>query len=95
MENCNGRCIAGVIIAVIFGALFLWTLFFAIKLQWTGAMYSYGTYWYYLLALIFLAVAKGAKWWAFTCPHCRPGYGECWGMEAKPAAKRASKRRKK
>ena len=56
-NGCSGRCIAGVIIAIIFGGLFLWTLIDGIRLQWGAqSMYALAEY---LLALVFLAIAKG------------------------------------
>ena len=69
MKGCNGRCLAGVIVAIIFGALFIWTLVIAYQTQLTD-LWNYNVLPWYLLALVFLAVAKGAKHWAMGCPHC-------------------------
>ncbi len=75
MNGCSGRCIAGVIIAIIFGGLFLWTLIDGIGLQWrAGSAYALAEY---LLALVFLAIAKAAKWWAMSCGHPLPGKAMC------------------
>ena len=95
-KGCSGKCIAGIIIAIIFGALFLWTLVDGIGLQWRVGTYSALAE--YLLALVFLAIAKSAKWWAMSCGHSMPGMGGahcCCGMpgcmgchDEKPKAKK-------
>ncbi|MFH1978739.1 MAG: hypothetical protein ABIJ92_05420 [Candidatus Aenigmatarchaeota archaeon] len=64
--GCNGRCVAGVIIAIIFGALFLWTLVQGFVFQTAGAPMA-TAFGYYLIALIFVVVAKWAKMWAHAC----------------------------
>ncbi|MBI4021410.1 MAG: hypothetical protein HY369_04140 [Candidatus Aenigmarchaeota archaeon] len=71
MKNCSGQCIAGTIVAIIFGALFLWTLVLAYHTQ-VADLRSYDVLPWYVLALIFLAIAKWGKHWAYGCPHCGP-----------------------
>lgn len=85
-EGCSGKCIAGIVIAIIFGALFLWTLIDAIGLQWrVGTYYALAQY---LLALVFLAIAKAAKWWSMSCGHSMPGSAQCCCVEEPKKKKR-------
>lgn len=68
MKGCNGRCVGGIIVAIIFGALFLWTLVLAYHTQ-KANLWDYNVLPWYILALIFLAIAKWGKHWAMMCPH--------------------------
>ena len=66
--KCNGRCVVGAAVAIFFGSLFLLVLIDGIRTQWGGSMgTAFGRY---IVALILFAIAKCAKWWAMTCPHC-------------------------
>ena len=87
-KDCTGQCIAGVIIAIIFGGLFLWTLIDGIGLQWRAQTpFALAEY---LLALVFLAIVKAAKWWAMGCNHPMPGSGCrcCWSEPVKAKRKK-------
>jgi len=65
-HNCNGRCIIGIVIAIIFGALFLWFLVQGFLYQSAGVAMA-TAFAYYLVALIFAAIAKISKNWAMVC----------------------------
>lgn len=69
MEKCTGRCLVGIIIAIIFGALFLWTLVFAYQTHIRN-LGNYLILGWYLLALVWLAIAKVGKRWGMGCSHC-------------------------
>lgn len=73
-SKCTGRCIAGIIIAIVFGALFIWTLIQGFLVQSAGREMAM-VFWYYVGALVFLAIAKTAKYWAMHC-GCDCNYGE-------------------
>lgn len=74
MGKCTGKCLVGVIIAIIFGALFVWTLVVAYQTHITD-LWNYNSLLWYVLALIFLAIAKCAKHWGMGCPHYGSGTG--------------------
>ena len=63
--KCEGKCLIGTIVAIIFGALFIWTLVTGFLTQAAGGMAS--AFAYYLVALVFLVIAKLAKWHAMSC----------------------------
>lgn len=69
MKNCTGQCLAGAIVAIIFGSLFLWTLVVTYQTH-IQDLWSYAVLPWYILSLIFLAIAKWAKCWGWNCPHC-------------------------
>ena len=89
-NNCSGQCIAGIIIAIIFGALFVWTLVFGYQAQVVNRNVS--AFVTYVLALVFLAIAKFAKMWGMGCPGGHMGgmgHGCCCGpMESEKKKKR-------
>ena len=66
MKGCSGQSIVGVIVAIIAGALFLYTLIFAFKFQWMGGSMSASVF-LYILALVFLAIAKVSKAYSHEC----------------------------
>jgi hypothetical protein len=72
--KCDGRCIMGVIVAIIFGALFLWMLVAGYLTQAAGNGLT--AFAYYLVALVFAVVAKMSKYHAECC-------GESKGLAAK------------
>ncbi len=72
--KCDGRCITGVIIAIIFGALFIWMLAAGFLIQLAGNAFT--AFAYYLVALVFAVAAKMAKWHAMRC-------GESKGLVAR------------
>lgn len=69
MGKCTGRCLVGTIVAIVFGALFLWTLVVAYQTHIANLM-SYNSLMMYVLALVWLAIAKCAKCWGRGCSHC-------------------------
>ncbi|MBU0953471.1 MAG: hypothetical protein KKA90_03565 [Nanoarchaeota archaeon] len=73
-RDCTGQCVAGVIIAIIFGALFLWTLVLGYQTQVIGRNVS--AFVTYALALVFLVIAKVAKCWGKSCT-CGCAGGMC------------------
>ncbi len=88
-NNCSGQCIAGIILAIIFGALFLWTLVFGYQAQVLNRNVS--AFVTYVLALVFLAIAKYAKLWGMGCA-CGGmggmGHGCCCAPEPEKKKKR-------
>lgn len=67
MHGCTGRCVVGIVIAIIVGAFFIWTLIEGISMQvFKGATMS-TVFWYYLGAIILAVVAKMAKMHAMHC----------------------------
>ena len=75
MKNCSGKCIAGIIVAIIFGGLFLWTLVLAYRTHITD-LWNYNVLPWYILSLVFLVIAKGGKKWGMGCLHCMPESGK-------------------
>jgi hypothetical protein len=72
--KCDGRCITGIIIAIIFGALFIWMLVTGFLTHAAGNGFT--AFAYYLVALVFAIAAKMSKWHAMRC-------GESKGLAAK------------
>lgn len=73
MKNCNGKCVGGAVIAIIFGALFLWTLVATYKTHSAAAnLWDYNVLAWYGLAMVFLTIAKVGKSWGMGCSHCQP-----------------------
>ena len=70
MNDCTGRCIAGIVVAIIFGSLFLWTIVHGYHTQLNN-LSSFAALPWYLLALVFVAIAKAAKMWGMGCEHCK------------------------
>ena len=68
MKGCSGQCLAGMIVGIIFGALFLWTLVVAYQTHILD-LWNYNVLIWYLMAVVFLAIAKMAKHWGMKCPH--------------------------
>lgn len=68
-NGCDYRCITGIILAVIFGALFLWFLVQGFVLQ-TGGAAMLTAFLYYLASLILLVITKHLKYWASHCSCC-------------------------
>lgn len=66
VNGCDYRCITGIILAVIFGALFLWFLVQGFVLQ-TGGAAMLTAFLYYLATLILLVITKHLKYWASHC----------------------------
>ncbi len=72
--RCDGRCITGVIIAIIFGALFIWMLAAGFLIQAAGN--SFTAFAYYLVALVFAVAA------CMSCHHAMR-CGESKGLVAR------------
>lgn len=66
---CN-RCYISVILAIIFGALFLWSFVNGFKLQFTTDANFWIVFIWYVLALIWLSMAKIFKKNFYLC-SCR------------------------
>lgn len=75
MKNCNGHCIVGGIVAILFASLFLWTLVIAYQTQ-LGSLWNYNVLPWYIIAFVFLAIAKWGKCYAYECPHCQADNGK-------------------
>ncbi len=72
--KCEGRCATGCIVAIIFGALFIWMLVTGYLTQAAGNGFT--AFAYYLVSLVFLTLA---------CMSCHFGMhcGESKGIMAK------------
>lgn len=68
MGDCTGRCIAGIVVTIIFGSLFLWSVVLAYHTQLDN-LWSFNALPLYLMALVFAVIAKAAKMWGMKCTH--------------------------
>jgi hypothetical protein len=63
--KCNGKCVIGAIIAIIFGTLFFWSLVTGLVIHFNGNFTL--PLMYYFIAMIFIVIVKYAKCYAVTC----------------------------
>ena len=84
MKGCSGQCIIGIVVAIIFGALFLYTLISGIQNQWLVRATAATVIVQYILAFVFFAIAKVAKTYAYNCEKCHPPMAEHTHITARP-----------
>ena len=88
MKGCSGQCIIGIVVAIIFGALFLYTLISGIQNQWLVRATAATVIVQYILAFVFLAIAKVAKTYAYQCESTHSGHAEHLHKVVRPRKKR-------